>query len=102
VGEKKFNEIRRTWDCPIPNGETLKMVYDRAVPYFLTTILTHLLAGENVLIVAHGNSLRALIKYIEQIPDEKMGDIEMPFNTILIYTLDENGHSLGKEIREVK
>ena len=102
VGEKNFQEIRRGWDCAIPNGETLKMVYDRAVPYFLKIILPHLLAGENVLIVAHGNSIRALMKYIEQVSDEKTGDIEMPFNTILIYTLDQNGHSENKEIREIK
>ena len=102
VGEKKFNEIRRGWDCPIPNGETLKMVYARAVPYFLEIILPHLLAGENVLVVAHGNSIRALMKYIEQISDEKISTLEMPFNTILIYTLDPNGHSENKEVHKVE
>ena len=65
IGDEKFAEIRRGWNAEIPNGENLKMVYDRVVPYFLQSILPHLLSGENVLVVAHGNSIRALVKYIE-------------------------------------
>lgn len=102
IGEEAFADVRRGWDANIPNGENLKMVYDRAVPYFLNSILPYVLAGENILVTAHGNSIRALMKYIEKIGDKEVEELEMPFNTIILYDLDEKGNSLKKEIREIK
>jgi 2,3-bisphosphoglycerate-dependent phosphoglycerate mutase len=101
IGEEAFEMMRRDWDCPVPHGETLKVVYDRVVPYYLETILPAVLEGKTVLVVAHGNSLRALIKYIENIADADMGTIEMPFGTIFTYELDSSGHSTSKEIRSM-
>lgn len=91
VGEEEFNSIRRDWDHPVPNGETLKTVYERAVPFYRQAILPLLKEGKTILIVAHGNSIRALIKYMEVIDDEDVKDIEMPFGTILDYQVDEEG-----------
>jgi 2,3-bisphosphoglycerate-dependent phosphoglycerate mutase len=102
VGEEEFDRIRREWDYPVPNGETLKMVYDRAVPYFLDKILPLLREGKNVLIVSHGNAIRALMKYIENISDDKMVKVEMLFGSVLIYRLDEDGHMLKKETRSIE
>lgn len=96
VGEEEFNSIRRDWDHPVPNGETLKMVYERAVPFYQQVILPHLKNGETVLIVAHGNSIRALIKFLENISDQDIAHVEMPFGTILDYKVDENGKSVAK------
>lgn len=62
VGDEVFQAIRRSWDYPIPGGETLADVYDRAVPFYEQAILPRLEAGENVLIVSHGNTIRALMK----------------------------------------
>lgn len=101
LGEEEFNKIRRGWNCNIPNGESLKMVYARVLPYFKNKILPLLLENKNVLIVAHGNSMRALIKYLENISDEDIADVEMPFGKILIYDLDTDGHCLHKEIIQV-
>lgn len=100
VGEEEFNRIRRGWDTNIPNGENLKMVYERAVPYFLNKILPLLKENKNVLIVAHGNSIRALMKYIENISDEGIANVEMIFGSVLIYDLDTDGHMINKEIRQ--
>ena len=100
VGEEEFNKIRRGWDSNIPNGENLKMVYERAVPYFLDKILPLLKEDKNVLIVAHGNSIRALMKYIENISDEEIANVEMIFGSALIYDLDNNGHMVHKEVRQ--
>jgi len=102
LGEEKFNDIRRSWDCPIPCGETLKMVYDRAVPYYLNTILPKVKEGKNVLVAAHGNSLRAITKYIENISDEGIADVEFPFGAIVIYDLDTAGHMVHKEVRQTE
>ncbi|MEZ6209221.1 MAG: 2,3-bisphosphoglycerate-dependent phosphoglycerate mutase [Candidatus Paceibacterota bacterium] len=102
IGEENWNKVRRDWDYPIPNGETLKMVYDRAVPYFLGNILPKVKEGKNVLVVAHGNSLRALVKYIENISDEDIANVEIPFGGIIIYDVDDNGHIINKEVRQTE
>ena len=101
IGEDQWNKIRREWDCPVPNGETLKTVYERVVPYFKEFILPLLNEGKNVLMVSHGNAIRALVKYIESVSDEGVADIEMLFGSILVYELDENGHVKQKEVRQV-
>lgn len=90
VTEDVFTGIRRGWDYPIPEGENLKQVYDRTVPYFLKEILPRLKRGEKVLIVAHGNSIRALMKYLDDVTDEGIADVEMPLGHLLIYTFDGN------------
>jgi len=102
LGEEEFNKLRRSWDHPIPGGESLKMVYDRAVPYFKNTIMPRLNDGKNVLIVAHGNSLRAITKYIENISDDKIATVEIPFGAIIIYELDKEGHMQSKEVRQTE
>jgi 2,3-bisphosphoglycerate-dependent phosphoglycerate mutase len=102
IGEERWDNIRRAWNCPVPNGETLKMVYERTIPYFLEKILPAVNKGEVVLVVAHGNSCRALMKYIENISDEGIKNVEMPFGAIYIYDLDNDGHVLKKEVRQVQ
>lgn len=101
IGEEAFNGIRRGWDHPVPGGETLKMVHDRVVPFYQAEILPKLLEGQNVLMVAHGNSIRALMKHLENIPEEKMAEVEMPFGHVLVYTIGPDGKILGKEVRTV-
>jgi 2,3-bisphosphoglycerate-dependent phosphoglycerate mutase len=102
LGEAEFNKLRRSWDYPIPHGETLKMVSERTLPYFLNTILPKVREGKNVLVVAHGNSLRSIVKYIERVPDERVAEVEVPFGTIFIYQVDNDGHSVSKETRVTK
>lgn len=100
LGEEEYRRLRRGWDYPIPHGESLKMVYERAIPCFLEKILPRVNEGKNVLVVAHGNSLRAIIKYIENVSDEGIADVEMPFGAILIYELDAKGRMIDKKTRE--
>ncbi len=102
LGEEEFKKLRRGWDYPIPNGESLKMVSDRVIPYYKSKILPEIMAGKNVLVVAHGNSLRTLMKYIEHISDEGIADLEMPFGAIIIYDVDTEGFFLHKEVRQTE
>ncbi len=102
LGETEFEKLRRSWNYPVPNGESLKMVYDRAVPYFLDKIMSQVKEGKNTLVVAHGNSLRALIKYIESVSDDGIADVAVPFGSIIIYEVDESGHVLSKEMRQTE
>lgn len=98
VGREKFKQLRRGWDSPIPEGETLKDVYNRVIPYYETEILPKLKEGKNVLIVAHGNSLRALIKYLENISDSGVENLEIATGEIYTYKIDSNGNIISKAI----
>lgn len=102
IGEEAFNGIRRGWDYPVPGGETLKMVYERVLPYFKREILPKLQAGENILLVAHGNSIRALMKELDQISEADMANVEMPFGQVLVYTFDESDAlPVNREVRQI-
>lgn len=98
VGEETFQQIRRSFDYPIPQGESLQMVYDRVVPFYTNVVAPLLNSGENVLVVAHGNSLRALLKYIEQLSNDEVAHLEFDFGSILIYETNDSGIAIHKDI----
>lgn len=99
-GEEQFLRWRRGWDYPIPNGETLKDVYQRAVPFYEQDILPEIKKGKNILIVAHGNSLRALIKYLENISDADIASLELEIGEIDIYQINSEGKIISKEVKK--
>ncbi|MFP4568282.1 MAG: 2,3-bisphosphoglycerate-dependent phosphoglycerate mutase [Candidatus Woesearchaeota archaeon] len=84
-GEKKVFEWRRSYDINPPKGESLKDVYKRTIPYFQKKIIPHLKKGKNIIIAAHGNSLRAIIKHIEKIPDTEISKLELATGKPIIY-----------------
>jgi 2,3-bisphosphoglycerate-dependent phosphoglycerate mutase len=81
---------RRSYEVRPPGGESLEDTYHRAVPYFQLEIAPKLLAGENILVVAHGNSLRALKMYLENISREAITKVDIPTGIARVYTLDGN------------
>lgn len=99
IGEEAFKGIRRGWDYPVPGGETLKDVHARVVPYFDKEILPRLEAGENILLVAHGNSIRALMKHLEDIHEDEIAEVEMGFGQVLFYHINPEGDLHGKDVR---
>jgi len=99
LGHEKFVELRRGWDCSVPEGETLKDVYQRVVQFYKEQILKDLKAGKNTLVVSSGNTLRALIKYLENIQDGDIANLELNFGEIYVYELDQEGKILKKEIK---
>ncbi len=98
-GDEQFTKWRRGWDEPIPGDESLKDVYHRVIPYFNETILPQLKSGKNVIIAAHGNSLRALAKYLENLTDEAIVKFEIGVGEILVYQINEESEVVGKEVR---
>jgi len=72
----------------IPNTESLKLTIERVLPYWESTILPKLAAGETVIIAAHGNSLRALVKHLSHISDADITDLEIPTGQPIIYDFD--------------
>ncbi|PHR63075.1 MAG: 2,3-diphosphoglycerate-dependent phosphoglycerate mutase [Robiginitomaculum sp.] len=74
----------------LPTAESLKMTLERVLPYYLNQIAPKLLAGENLLISAHGNSLRGLMKHLFRVSDDKIVHVEIPTGNPLLIELDEN------------
>lgn len=99
LGEEEFLKLRRSWDYPVPNGESMKQVYEREIPYFESDILPELKSGKNVIIASSGNSLRTLVKYLENISDEGIAKVEIAPGEVYVYTLDSEGKITNKEIR---
>ena len=99
VGEEEFQKIRRSWDYPIENGESLKQVYEREIPYYQEEIEPKLKSGKNVIISSSGNDLRALAKYLENIPDDKISELEVGTGEAIVYQIDQTGKIVNKEIR---
>jgi len=114
LGEKKVHEFRRSWDVPpdplnknnpyhpvnidaykniplenIPDTESLKDTYERVMPYFTKEIESKLI-NKNILISAHGNSLRAICKFLFKLSDDKIPKLEIPTGNPLFISLDNN------------
>lgn len=87
-GAEQVEIWRRSYDICPPEGESLAATFDRTVPYYKTKIEPQLKAGENVMIVAHGNSLRALMMYLENICPEDIAKINLPTGLPRKYSLD--------------
>lgn len=87
-GEYDFHADPRYSGQPIPDTESLKTTLDRVLPYWNDTIAPRLKAGEDVLIVAHGNSLRAIVKLLFQVPDDQIVEVEIPTGNPLEIDLD--------------
>ena len=112
-GQEQFMTWRRSFDVPpppldddsefsqahdpryaglgsdLPRTESLKLVIDRMLPYWHSDITVDLAAGKTVLVTAHGNSLRALVKHLDHISDDEIAELNIPTGIPLVYTLDE-------------
>ncbi len=91
--------MRRAWDEPIPEGESLKNVYERVIPHFTDNVLPEIKKGKNILIVAHGNTHRALIKYLENLTHDEIAEVEMATGEVIVYKIDFEGRIIHKEKR---
>ena len=96
-GEDLVQTWRRSFDKGPPGGETLKETGERVLPYYLNEIHPLILENKNILITAHGNSLRSLIKYLDSISDEDIVKLEIPTGAPIHYQFDENGKVVNKK-----
>ena len=90
-GDEKVQMWRRSYDQGPPGGETLKQTGERVVPYFREEIEPLVKNGSNILIAAHGNSLRSLIKFLDDVTDEDIVKLEIPTGAPIHYVFDSNG-----------
>lgn len=80
----------------IPAGENLKVTLERVIPYWMDTIAPEIKEGRRVVIAAHGNSLRALVKFLEGIGDDEIMDLEIPTGVPLVYELNDDLKPVNK------
>jgi len=95
-GAEQVHIWRRSYDVAPPGGESLKDTADRVLPYYHQKIEPELKAGKNILVVAHGNSLRALVKHLDKLSGEEIVKIEIPTGVPIVYELDEKLNVLSK------
>jgi 2,3-bisphosphoglycerate-dependent phosphoglycerate mutase len=93
-GEQQVKVWRRSYDVPPPRGESLKDTAERVLPYYQKRIEPELLAGRTILIVAHGNSLRALVMHLNKLSKEEVLELNIPTGAPLLYEFDAKGQVL--------
>jgi 2,3-bisphosphoglycerate-dependent phosphoglycerate mutase len=96
-GAEQVHLWRRSYDVAPPGGESLKDTAARVIPYWESKIVPELKAGKNVLISAHGNSLRALVKFLENLSDDEIVKTEIPTGVPKLYVLDKDLNVLEKK-----
>ena len=94
-GEAQVKVWRRSFDVRPPNGESLMDTAGRVLPYWEREILPHLLKGENILIAAHGNSLRALVMHLDGLSREEVLELNIPTGVPLLYEFDGSGKPIS-------
>ena len=97
-GDKQVHIWRRSYDIAPPKGESLKDTAERAVPYFESQILPHIRAGRNVLVSAHGNSLRAIVMELDKLTKEQVLELNLGTGVPIVYEMDANLHILSKKL----
>jgi 2,3-bisphosphoglycerate-dependent phosphoglycerate mutase len=88
-GAEQVHIWRRSYDIAPPGGESLKMTAERTIPYFIEEILPELENGKNILVAAHGNSLRSIVMHIENISPEEIVNVEIPTGIPRIYDYND-------------
>jgi len=81
-------------EAELPRTECLKDTVSRMLPYWHSTIAPIVRSGQRLIICAHGNSLRALVKYLDNIPDNEIVELNIPTGIPLVYELDKDMHPL--------
>lgn len=90
-GEHQVKLWRRSYDIRPPGGESLKDTAERVLPYYKSRIEPHVLAGETILIAAHGNSLRALVMHLDRLTPDQVLELNIPTGAPLLYEFRPEG-----------
>lgn len=97
-GDEQVHIWRRSFDVPPPNGECLADTAKRTLPYFKEYVLPELKAGKNILIAAHGNSLRSIVMSLENLTPEQILQLNIDTGVPYIYEIDSTGIVKSKKI----
>ena len=95
-GDAQVHIWRRSFDVKPPNGESLKDTAARTLPYYDRQILPAIQAGKNVIVSAHGNSLRAIVMKLDNLNEQQVLELNIPNGVPIVYTMDSQGNPIGK------
>jgi len=96
-GDEQVRQWRRSYDIAPPGGESLKDTAARTLPYFEAKILPAVKAGQDVIVAAHGNSLRSIIMHLDQLSREQVLALEIGTGVPIVYDIDADGRVRGKQ-----
>lgn len=97
-GEEQVHIWRRSYDVRPPGGESLKDTAARTLPYYEAKIWPEVKAGRNVLVSAHGNSLRSIVMKLDELSEEEVTKLEIATGVPIVYQLDDEGRVRSKRI----
>ena len=97
-GEEQVHIWRRSYDVPPPGGESLRDTGARVWPYYLTEILPRVLSGQNVLVAAHGNSLRSLVMVLDRLSKAQILELNLATGVPMVYKLKADSTVASKEV----
>jgi len=97
-GKEQVHIWRRSYDVPPPDGESLKDTAARTLPYFEANVLPELRAGRDVIVAAHGNSLRSIVMQLDKLSREEVLELNLDTGVPLVYTFDGAGKIQSKQI----
>lgn len=96
-GDDQVKIWRRSYDIAPPNGESLKDTAARTLPYFESAIMPELKAGRNVIVAAHGNSLRSIVMHLDRLTKEQVLELNLGTGVPIVYRFDANLKILSRE-----
>jgi 2,3-bisphosphoglycerate-dependent phosphoglycerate mutase len=97
-GDAQVHAWRRSYDVRPPGGESLKDTAARVLPYYITAILPRVMAGQRVLVAAHGNSLRALVMVLDRLDGDAVTDLQIRTGVPLVYRLNADTTIAAKTV----
>jgi len=97
-GDEQVKLWRRSYDVAPPGGESLKDTAARTIPFFESRILSDLKAGKNVIVSAHGNSLRSIVMHLDHLTKEQVLALEIPTGVPIRYEINRDGSATSKEV----
>jgi 2,3-bisphosphoglycerate-dependent phosphoglycerate mutase len=100
-GDEQVHIWRRSYDIAPPNGESLKDTAARTIPYFNNQVLPVVKSGKNVIVAAHGNSLRSIVMELDKLTKEQVLKLEIATGSPIIYEIDASGKVVKKEAAAV-
>ena len=92
ANDPRYSELEK-----LPNVESLKDTVERVVPYWETEIIPSIVSGKKIIVVAHGNSIRALIKYLEDISEEEIVNLNIPTGVPVLYKFSDKFEVLERK-----
>lgn len=97
-GKEQVQLWRRSYDVRPPGGESLADTVKRTVPFFESAIVPELKAGSNVLVAAHGNSLRSILMFVDRLGEEEVAHLELDTGVPIVYNVDAEGNFTEKQV----